>query len=303
MFNVLLLYNDIDRYWTPGSYLKRLLAQDPQYDVVGHARIAEDVDLIVDQNLKIDLALVIDSGGPWFKLHHHTKSIKEKGIKTAVWWSDLHRNDWASWRLQVISEFRYDHVFVCQKPFIEMIKQRNYEDHQIYWLPHAVDPSVFIPMPQIEKKYDIGYVGYMNDRRRHQSLILKELMNFKEYHTRWELDAARCINECKIGWNCSVTDLDYANMRVFETLACKVPLLVYCNRKEHAGLLDLFEDGKHLFVYESEDELRELSVRLLMNPDLRESVVDEGYRAVVTHHSYKNRLNTLLDTMGFPLLK
>ena len=302
MINVMLLYNDVGRYWTVGSYIKRLFAQDPQYNIVSHARIPEDVGMFTCKDLNINLAINIDDG-TCFKCHHHTKEIKEQGIKTAYWISDLHMVSWANWRLQLISEFRYDHIFVCQKPFIPMILERGYSQEQTHWLPHAIDSSLFIPMPQIEKIYDVGYVGYLNDKRKQHSDILKEMINFKAYHTRWELDAARCINECKIGWNCSVTDLDYANMRVFETMACRVPLITNCNRKEHAGLLDLFEDGKHLLVYENEQEMKEIIVRLLANPELREKIAYDGHIHTLQNHTYKNRLNTLLDTMGFPLLK
>ena len=296
--NIALIFNDINRYWTPGSYIKRLLASQNDLDIVAHPRVPEDVPIIEESNsLDIDLAFVVDCS-VHYKLHHSKGKLAKK-TKTAIWLSDLHRPDWAKWRLQMIQEWRYDHVFYAQKDFRKMILESGYEQSECSWLPHATDPEVFKPMPQITKKYDIGFVGYMNPKRERIINIIKENhLNFKHYDSVWELNAARAINECRIGLNIPV-ETDVCNMRTFETMSCGIPLLI---EKNDNGLSDLFESDMYM-TYLNEDNLIDKVLYLLSKPDLVESMSKKAREHVLKFHTYRNRINTILGTMGFSLLK
>jgi len=297
--NIILAFND-NRYWTVGSYIKRELAKQDDINIVAHTRIPEDTGICEEQcGLDADLILVIDDGVSRFKLHHHRDKLPKK-TKTAYWGSDFHREDWAAWRKQMIREWKYDHVFYAQKNFKEQIMSCGYKSSECSWLPHAVDPEIFKPMPQIKKKYDIGYVGFLNDRRKEIATVLQDIMRFKHFNSVWEVNAARAINECKIGFNISVED-DVLNMRTFETMACGLPLLV--NKVVGNGLEDHFEDGKDLLTYADLSELKEKAVRLLANPDYRNSIAENGRLKTLTGHTYRNRINTILGTMGFNLLQ
>jgi glycosyltransferase involved in cell wall biosynthesis len=295
--NIILAYND-SRFWTVGSYIQKILSQQNEINIVGHARIPEDSGMCEEQcNLSADLILVIDDGITHFKLHHHKGKLGK--AKTAFWISDLHRSDWASWRLQMIREFKYDHVFYAQKNFRKMVEECGYEyGKTCSWLPHAADPDIFRPMPQIEKQYDIGFVGFSNEKRDRISKIIAEYCNYKQFSTVWAWQAARCINECKIGLNVPVMD-DIANMRSFEVGACGLPLLI---EKHDNGLEDLFESDMYL-AYTNDQELRELAVRLIASSDLRKRMGEKLRMHVLAHHTYRNRVNTLLGKMGFELLR
>ena len=296
--NLALAFND-QRYWSPGAYIKRELAKQDDVDIVMHARIPEDTGLVEEScGLKIDLLLVVDDGNTHFKIHHHRGKLA-KQTKTCIWLSDLHRPDWAAWRLQMIKEWRYDHVFYAQKNFKDIVMKQGYKETECSLLYHAVDPDIFKPMPWIAKRHDAGFVGYLNERRKKMSEIVSQYCDFKHYASVWELNACRCMNECKILWNCSVED--DVNMRTFESMATGLPLLT--NKIINNGFEELFVDGRDVLTYADEDEMKEKLVRLLANPDLRKSIGENGKRNVLTSHTYRNRLNTILGTMGFPLLK
>jgi glycosyltransferase involved in cell wall biosynthesis len=303
MLNIALCYNDVNRFWTVGSYIQKELALQQDTEIVAHCVIAEDSGILEAQcDKQIDLVLVIDDGVTHFKLHHHTGRFLPK-TKFAIWLSDLHRPDWASWRLQMIKEFHYHHVFYAQKSFKEIVMQQGYSEQEVSYLPHAVDSEIFKPMPWITKKYDMGLVGYQNTRRQRAIKVLKEFVNFRHFDSVWAWSAARAINECKIGFNMSVEDSDVCNMRVFETLACEIPLLT--NYSPNCGLEDLFgkDFENKMLVYSTEQEMKEKAVRLIACSDLRKQIAYNGRQHVLSFHTYRNRTNSILGTMGFELLQ
>ena len=295
--NLALCFNDVGRFWTLGSFVIKELAKQDDIVIKTHCRIPEDTGILQEQcKLDLDLILVIDCG-THFKLHHEKGKLGK--AKTAFWVSDLHRSDWAKHRLQMIREFKYDHVFYAQKNFKNIVMQQGYAENQCSWLPHAVDTDIFKPLSWITKKFDTGYVGYLNDRRKKMSEIVSQFVSFKHYSSVWTELANRCLNECKILWNCSVEQ--DINMRVFESLATGIPLIT--DKIVNNGFEDLFEDDKDLLTYSNEQEMKEKIVRLIASPDLRKYIGENGRKKVLMYHSYRNRINTILGTMGFPLLQ
>lgn len=296
--NIALLYDDRSRYFTVGSYVTKELANQNDINIVAHCRIPEDAGVLEEQYTpNLDLILVIDSS-THYKIHHHRGKLS-KNTKTCFWISDLHRPDWAKWRLQMIKEWHYDHIFYAQKNFKQMIMDCGYEESECTWLLHAADSEIFKPLFYISKQYDIGYVGYMNDKREKAERILKNYMRFKHYSSVWAWSACRAMNECKILFNISVEN--DINMRVFESLATGIPLLT--NYTDN-GFDDIFgNEEEFCLTYNDETEMKEKAVRLLANPEMRKTLGKKGRDHVLKHHTYRNRINSILGIMGFPLLK
>jgi glycosyltransferase involved in cell wall biosynthesis len=299
--NIALVFDNSKRFWTVGSYIEKVLVRQSEINIVARPCIPEDTGILEEQcGRNIDLICVIDCA-VHYKLHHHTGKLGK--AKTCAWISDLHRKDWAEWRLQMIKEFKYDHIFYAQKKFKQMILDCGYTEQTCSWLPHAVDSEIFRPMPWIEKKYDCGYVGYCSERRDKAEKVLGEMMKFKHFDSCWAWAANRALQECKIGFNYSVEDTDICNMRVFETLAAGVPLLT--NFANDSGLEELFgtDYENKMLVYKDKHEMKEKAVRLLANPDLRKQLAENGRTHTLMHHTYRNRCNTILATCGFEMLK
>jgi spore maturation protein CgeB len=294
--NLALVFNDSPRYWTVGSFVKRALSQQNDVSIVAHPRIPEDTGILEESNkLDIDLILLIDSS-THYKVHHHKGKLGK--AKTCFWISDLHRQDWSVWRLQMIKEFKFDHVFYAQKNFKEKVMACGYTENECSFLPHATDPEIFKPMPWITKKFDMGFVGYTNPKRDRIINIVKEYMRFKHFDSVWELNAARSMAECKMILNVPVED-DVCNMRLFESMSCQIPLLT--ENVKNNGLEDLFEPDMYL-AYSNDAELKEFAVRLIANREYREQMALKARKHVLAHHTYRNRINSILGTMGFPLL-
>jgi hypothetical protein len=296
--NIALVYNDsAERFWTVGSYILKIFSEQPEINIVAHPRIPEYLGILEEQcNLDIDLILIIDSS-THYKMHHHKGKLGK--ARTCFWVSDLHRADWSLWRLQMIREFKYDHIFYAQKNFRKQVEECGYEyGKSCSWLPHAADPDIFKPMPWIEKTCDIGFVGYSNEKRDHISKVLSEICRYKQFSSVWAWQAVRKLNECKIGLNVPVTD-DIANMRLFETAACGLPLLI---EKNDNGLEDLFHSDMYL-AYSSDKELKEFAVRLIASSELRKNMGEKARKHFLIHHTYRNRINSLFATLGFEMLK
>lgn len=84
------------------------------------------------------------------------------------------------------------------------------------------------------------------------------------------------------------------NFRVFEALACGACLITPMVKH---GFLDLFEDGRHLFVYDPRDMdgLVQLVEGLLANPKRVERVARCGNALVEENHRFINRAGALRD--------
>ena len=91
----------------------------------------------------------------------------------------------------------------------------------------------------------------------------------------------------------SIENGDFVNPRTFEILACGGFQLID-NRKY---LPELFEDGKDLVVFHSEEDLREKIIYYLNHPEEREKIAKTGQSKVLTKYTYVNRMKTLLNLL------
>jgi 2-polyprenyl-3-methyl-5-hydroxy-6-metoxy-1,4-benzoquinol methylase len=121
--------------------------------------------------------------------------------------------------------------------------------------------------------------------------------------SRFNLHCERCFLErmtkvfsrSKIVFNNSIKD--DLNMRVFEAMASGSLLLT--DEAKGSGLIELFQDRKHLVIYRDEKELLELTDYYLRNDDERERIAEEGMREVLNRHTYKHRISEMLSII-FP---
>lgn len=87
---------------------------------------------------------------------------------------------------------------------------------------------------------------------------------------------------------------DIVTMRVFDVLACGGFLLA-----EHSDDLgQLFEIGLEVESYTSVDELKRKVAFYLANPEAARAIADRGRNAVRTRHTIRQRVETMLESMG-----
>jgi len=212
----------------------------------------------------------------------------------AYWVSDAHVDD--GYRMRRAKQF--DHVFVCQKRFIDEFVAGGVDREKIHFLPHAAEPDVYKPYPSVEK-YDWSFIGHLNNEDRINLIdrFTKELPN---WYLGWRMpgcpgwnvldDVARKFGKSKIILNESIKD--DINMRTFEALACKRALVT----EWLPTLGDLFEDGKHLRMFRTADEALAITRELLVDEEKRNAMAQAGYDEVLSKHTYMHRAKEILKT-------
>lgn len=211
--------------------------------------------------------------------------------KPSIYWaSDTHLG--YDYRLNTAKKF--DHVFVAQKRAQEEFKRDGVEAE---WMPHAFEPLVYYPFEKAAKTYDICFVGHINSQNRMDALdrLFKEFPNFF-YGQRLFQYAAEKFCESKIVFNISM--LDDINMRTFEAMGTGSFLLT----NWIPTIEELFEDGKHLVLYRSMDEMVDKAKYYLAHDSERERIAAAGYEAVMAKHTIQHRVDRMLEVAKQKLL-
>jgi len=238
------------------------------------------------------------------------KKIKERGTRTVLWTIDSPNN----FQPIINAAPDYDFVFCGGTEAQELLAKAGIEKTR--WLPFACDPEFHRPVEVTfeEKKIygsDVTFVGSFYPYR---GQILEQISDFdlKVWGPGWDKLSPRSplkklardtklkpkewikiFSSSKINITIHYQDgkiLCYqASPKVYETLACQSFLLVD-NQKD---VRSLFEDGRHLVIFNDIKDLREKIVYYLNNPEEREKIVKQGYQEVIQKHAYLHRLKQM----------
>lgn len=187
----------------------------------------------------------------------------------------------------------YDFVFAAQKE--GALKLSKALRKKVEWIPLACDPEIHKKL-DIDKKYDVGFVGSYGGKNSEREKLLLEIKNkfpnsfigAAPYTQMSEIYSAS-----KIGINCSLND--DVNMRIFEILSCGAMLIT--SRIKQNGLEELFEEGRHFKAYETAEELTALIEYYLKHDEEREKIALAGYEEAINKHTYKNRLKKIFEVI------
>lgn len=199
---------------------------------------------------------------------------------------------------------RCDYVFCNQRKAVEDFARAG-----VYsaWLPHAFDPWAYSPgifnetkndwdvEAEVIKKYDISFVGNLNDenRVRHLDSLFKAIPNFYWGNQRFH-EAARQYNQSKIVFNVSARR--ELNMRHFESLGCRSFLLSDRIPEEE----NVFKSGVHFVAYDDLEDMIEKAKYYLDHDRERLDIAQAGYEEACSKHSYLHRVIQMLDVVGIP---
>lgn len=205
--------------------------------------------------------------------------------KPMVYWaSDTHLG--YDYRLAMAK--KADVVFCAQQRAVEDFKRDGIS--RPIWLPHAVEPEAYPKQNYASKKFDVCFVGHVNSGNRLDALdrLFREFPNFFYGQRRFE-DAAEIYGKSKLVFNISM--LDDLNMRTFEAMATGSCLLT----NWIPTIEEFFEDGKHLVLYKSEEEMVDKTRYYLAHDDVREKIAAAGYEEVMAKHTMKHRVDKILE--------
>lgn len=204
-------------------------------------------------------------------------------VPFAYWASDTHLG--YQYRLEMAR--KADYVFCAQKRAVEDMTREGVK--KAIWLPHAVEPEAYPKIDMASKRYDVCFVGHVNSTNREVALdrLFREFPNFYYGQQLFE-NAARKFAESKICFNISM--LDDLNMRTFEVMSTGSFLLT----NWIPTIEEFFEDGKHLVLYRSEEEMIDKAKYYLAHDEERERIAQAGFEEVRAKHTIQHRVDVIL---------
>lgn len=219
----------------------------------------------------------------------------QAGVPCAWWAIDTHLY-YMNYCHHFFRARAFDHVFVAQKQHVHRYQEWAWTAAS--WLPLAADPAVFRPFP-LEQTADVGFVGSVRAglheaRRDLLGRLNRRFPRLSFARGLWREDAARFMSSCRLVFNRSLHE--DVNMRVFEAASCARPLLTDRLPRD-CGLEELFEDGRHLLLYDDRD-LEAVVERWLADPASAEQVGAAAREHVLAHHTYAHRAAEVLRVLG-----
>ena len=270
---VAIIYDDQMRPDTTGVYCRRGLGE------------LVDVEHVLPSELArlrpgdFDLYLNIDDG-----LRYRLPA----DLHPCAWWAiDTHLDfDWYAEK-----GVDFDFVFAAQRDGAERL--RSVGICSVAWLPLACDPEIHRPH-NVVPEYNLCFVGHMFPGER-ERLVRELARRFAPMFVGRAFfdDMARTYSQSRIVFNRSIRN--DINMRVFEALACGS--LLVTNDLTDNGQEELFRNGRHLVTYSNDAELIDRVDHYLSHPDERLAVAARGRMEVVEKHTYRHRMQTILDTV------
>ena len=213
------------------------------------------------------------------------KIISYPGRKSCLWEIDNHIHLGSC----VDKYQEVDNVFITQKHF-----QPLYPDKKTTWLPLAAYPDLHKLYKDEKVIYDVGFLG--NDTYPRRSDLLDKIgKKYKLLRSTAKPgeEYARKLSQCKILFNCSLHhDM---NMRVFEAIS--VGRLLLTDKVD--GQDDIFKEREHYVIYNEWEDLDKKIEYYLNNDKERERIAKKGANYVHATQTYKNRIETILQTCGF----
>lgn len=240
-------------------------------------------------------------------------AIKDiSGAKVALWFPD----HLANFGRQYILTSSYDALFFKEPYIVRILKDKL--ELPAYYLPECCNPKWHHRIelsPQEQRRYgcDLAIAGNMYPWRD------KILSQFVEYDLRiwgdnfphWlnsplrgkfqnhfvaELEKAKAFNAAKIVINTiHYAEIEGVNCRLFEAAGCGAFQIT--DWKE--CLPELFCPGEEIITYRTRRELKELVDYYLAHPEEREKIAIASYERAHRDHTYRNRLNKMLEVLHF----
>jgi spore maturation protein CgeB len=276
----------------------------------------EDVDVValVDD---VDVVIAHEWNEPWL-VGELGRARRRVGFRL-LFHDTHHRIVTAPHELERYDLSSYDGVLAYGRVIAELYADRG---HQAWTWHEAADTRVFTPLPAVDKRGDLVWVGNWGDGERTQELhefLLKPARKLKlrgsVFGVRYPPKAARAVEKSGLnyrGWvaNARVPEI-FAEHRVtvhvprrpyteklpgiptirpFEALACGIPL-VSAPWDDAEGL---FTPGRDFLVAHDGREMRVLLREVLHDEGLARSLAEHGLRTIRARHTCKHRVDELI---------
>lgn len=247
--------------------------------------------------------------------------MRASGIITVLWTTDAPQNLQNFLPIMQAAPY-YDFIFTAGMEAYDILKSIGVE--RLFWLPFACDPNFHHPIQLTpEEKREYGY-DIVSVSSIHQDLYanrLATLASLIEYKLGvWgpggeDIDADSPLKSYVKGSNASpelwtklysaakiILSQHYqpargsfpcyqASPRVFEIMACGGFQVV----DNQPDVLRLFTDKDQLVVFNDNAQLKKNIQYYLAHDDERSEIAKRGYDTVMKHHTYKHRINEMVE--------
>ncbi|MCC7424298.1 MAG: glycosyltransferase [Planctomycetaceae bacterium] len=276
MTRVALLFDNTPRPETTGFYVRRALGQVAN---VEHFVPSEFDQLARGEHGPFDLLLAIDDGLDY--------DLPSTSAPLAFWAIDTHVGF-----ERILAKARQSRfVFAAQRNGAERLRHEGIDSAA--WLPLACDPEFHRPHP-VSKQFDVAFVGNLLPGSRTE--LLEQVERRYPYTfigRRYGHAMAEAFSAARVVFNRSVRD--DVNMRVFE--AASSGSLLVTNDLAGNGQEELLEHGRHCLTYRDAGELWERIDWALSHERDRERIAAAGRARALERHTYRHRVETILETV------
>ncbi|MCB0328292.1 MAG: glycosyltransferase family 1 protein [Bdellovibrionales bacterium] len=239
------------------------------------------IDTIVKENLDgqwPDVFLIHDNSAPICVV-----GLEEREVPTIFYSVDAHHH----YDLHSDLGKVFDYMLVAQKDYIPLMQRGS--DAPLEWMPLWASRYV---EPEPEKEFGAVFVGSLKRELNPKRVEFFEALEkkapvFFETGSWWNI-----FSKSEIVINQTVKkDL---NFRVFEAMICGAMLLT---ERTNNGLLELFEEGRHLVTYEkgNVDEAAEKIRYYLSHRDEARAIANAGREKVLQEHLIQHRANHIIE--------
>lgn len=197
----------------------------------------------------------------------------------------------------------FDRVYFAELRTSQELKHHGFPN--VDWLPPAVYPGVFRPIPGVPKVFDWAFVGQQDDvvvrdgdtkrsfidkLSKHEGL--RGSVGFGVY-----ADAVNMVyNKAKILFERTI--FDGIGARFFELLGSGGFVLMNRFRWDN-GMAALAKDGEHYVSYDGTfNDFLDKMRYYLDNVDERRRIAAAGHAHVMARHTYRHRVERILNDLG-----
>lgn len=170
------------------------------------------------------------------------------------------------------------------------LKHYNFCDNAV-WFPNAVDTRYFGDK-NIERDIPLGFCGSIIADRQHWIKFIESYFNLRVDANVLGDKMIETISRYQIALNKTIAD-DH-NSRIFESLACKTPLIT----NYQPNLEKLFDLDSDFLVYQSAKELVGVISILQKDGNLLKTIAENGYNKVMNKHTFEKRCEYLYKILS-----
>lgn len=280
-----------------------------------HARLNKKI-VRAAEDVKPDLTIVMGTRLPLLT-KETVQKIKKINCHVVLWVTDPPR--WHGYRMIEKTAPFYDYVFCAGTEHIELLERAGVI--RTKWLSFACDPDYHRPLELADSEkavygrdivfvgahypnrweivkmlgdFDVGIWGPSWDNASGAELGSLHIQNQRVDVTEWTRIYCASKIVLVVHYRDDKIACHQISPKVYEALGCGCFVLV----DRQKDISKVFKNGKHLVQFDSPEDLKEKAAWYLDHPELRRQIAENGRREVLARHTYRHRIQTIIDTVG-----